>query len=123
MARTAVPYSVITANGAINAPTGTVLNPGVGNGHTLNDAVTEETVFRVTNTGTAGDITILAGDNPPALASGLGNLVFEVAATTGHAFFGPFESGRFMQSDGTVLIDVETGMVGTITAFRVPRTA
>lgn len=123
MARTAVPYSNLTANGSIAQPAGTALNAGVGNGHTLNDAVTEETVFRVTNTGTEGDITLLAGDNPPALAAGLGDLVVTVPATTGVVLIGPVESGRFMQSDGTVLIDVETGMAGTITALRVPRTA
>lgn len=121
MARTAVPYSELVANSSLDDPAGTALNAGAGNGHSIADALPEYTVLRVDNT-SAGevDITFLAGDNPPALAAGQGNLVVPVAASSVE-WIGPIESGRFLQNDGTLLIDVETGATGTITAFKVPR--
>lgn len=127
MARTAVAYSNLLPNADIADPAGTALNPGAGNGHTIPTAgpnakaVPELTLLRVTVGATGGDITVLAGDNPPALASGLGNLVVNVAANTTR-WIGPFESGRFLQNDGTLLVDVASAVVpGTITAFKVPR--
>jgi hypothetical protein len=85
------------------------------------DAVPEYTVLRVTNTDddTDLDITVKAGDNPPALAAGQGDLVVTVAFGTVR-FIGPFESGRFLQSDGSMLIESET-TTGAITALRIPR--
>jgi len=44
-------------------------------------------------------VTVLAGDNPPAVRSGLGNLVVAVAKNTGKVI-GPLESARFIQDDG-----------------------
>jgi hypothetical protein len=121
MARTAVPYSNMVANSSLDDPAGTNLNPGAGNGHSIADALPEYTVLRIDNTAASeADITIVAGDNPPALAAGQGNLVIPVAATSVE-WIGPVESGRFLQSDGTLLIDVEAGATGTITAFKVPR--
>lgn len=121
MARTAVPYSELAANASLDDPAGTALNPGAGNGHSIADARPEYTVLRVDNTAAVEvDITILAGDSPPALAAGQGDLVVPVAATSVE-WIGPVESGRFLQSDGTLLVDVEAGATGTITAFKVPR--
>jgi hypothetical protein len=122
MARTAVAYSNLVANSNLTDPAGTALD--ATNDHVINNAVPEETILRVTNTnGTDRIITIKAGDNPPALGAGLGDLAVTVAATTGVQWLGPFESGRFLQSDGTMEIDVVASHTGTITAFRVPRNA
>lgn len=118
MARTAVAYSDLTPNADTDDPAGTALNAGASNGHVINDAFPELTVLRV-EASAGGDITIKAGDYPPALAAGQGDLVVAVGIET--RWIGPFESGRFIRSDGTMLIDVETGAAGTITAFRVPR--
>lgn len=52
------------------------------------------------------NITVKAGDYPPALAAGHGDLVY--AAGIGSHTLGPFESGRFIQNDGSLLIDVQT---------------
>jgi hypothetical protein len=121
MARTPVPYSNLLANDDIADPAGTALNPGAGNGHSIAASVPEQTVLRVVSTAASEiDITVLAGDKPPALAAGQGNLVIPVAAGATR-WIGPVESGRFLQNDGTLLIDVETGATGTITAFKVPR--
>jgi hypothetical protein len=120
MARTAVPYSTLVANGYLADPAGTALD--ITNDHVINAALPERTLLRVTNThGSAHVITIKAGDYPPAIAAGQGDLTQSIAATTGVAWLGPFESGRFIQSDGTMLIDVEAAHTGTITAFKLPR--
>lgn len=122
MARTEVSYSDLVSNGSLTDPSGTSLNAGSGNGHFIDAAEPELTVLRVTNTdGSAHDITVVAGDYPPALAAGQGNLAVTVAATTGVEWIGPFESGRFLQNDGQLLVNVEASHAGTITAFRVPR--
>jgi hypothetical protein len=120
MATTDVAYSNLVPNGNLAQPAGTTLVVAPTNNLRIVNAVPELTVLRVVNTGAEQDITIKAGDNPPALAAGQGDLVVTVAATTGVQFIGPFESGRFVQSDGSMLIEAET-VDGTITALRVPR--
>lgn len=120
MARTAVAYSTLVANSNLTDPAGTALD--ATNDHVINAAVPENTILRVTNTnGSDRIITIVAGTNPPALAAGLGNLDVTVAATTGVQWIGPFESGRFLQSDGTMHINVVASHTGTITAFKTTR--
>ena len=118
-ARTAVPYSLLVANSSLADPAGTALD--ATNDHVISAAKPEQTVLRVTNThGSDHVITIKAGDNPPAWAAGLGDLTVTVAATSGVQWIGPFESGRFLQNDGTMHVDVVTDHTGTITAFLVP---
>lgn len=121
MARTEIPHSDLVANGDLADPAGTTLNAGPTNGHFINRAEPEKTVLRITtNAAGGGDITLAAGDNPPALASGQGSTAFTVAESS-TVWLGPFESGRYLQNDGQLLIDVAAGAAGTITAFRVPR--
>lgn len=127
MARTAVPYSNLVPNGDIADPAGTATNAGTSNGHVIPaaqpgaDAFPELTILRVVAGATGGNVTIKAGTNPPAIAAGQGDLVVAVA-NSATRWIGPFESGRFLQADGSILVDIATGFVaGTITAFRVPR--
>lgn len=82
----------------------------------------EELLIFVENTeGSTNDVTVLAGDDPPASAEGQGNLVLTLAATSGRQLLPPLESARFIQSDGTVRINVETGMTGFILPVQYPR--
>ncbi|MDX3507361.1 hypothetical protein PV755_00230 [Streptomyces caniscabiei] len=123
MPRTAVAYRNLVANSSLNGATGptTVDATLVTNGVVINDAVPEQTLIRTTHTdGTAHDLIVRAGNNP-ALAGGQSDLTVEVAATSGVRYFGPFESGRFLRSDGTMHIDFETGYAGTIDILRIPR--
>lgn len=129
MARTVVPYSNWVPNGSLTDPAGTATNAGAGNGHILPAAVAagsaksvpELTLLRVVAGSTGGNVTVKAGVNPPDMAASLGDLVTAVP-NSGTVWIGPFESGRFIQKDGTMLVDVAAGFVaGTITAFRVPR--
>lgn len=124
MPRTAIAYRNLVANGSLNGATGptTVDATLVTNGVVVTDAVPELTLVRVTHTdGAAHDLIVRAGDYPPALAAGQGDLTVEVAATSGVRYFGPFESGRFVQSDGSMHIDFETGFAGTIDILKFPR--
>lgn len=120
MARTALPYSNLVANSNLAQPAGTTIDQA--NGMVIAAARPELTILRVANTnGTDRVVTVKAGDNPPALAAGQGDLAVTVVATTGVQFIGPFESGRFIQADGTMEIDFAASFAGTITALKVPR--
>lgn len=120
MARTVVPYSTLVANSNLTDPAGTTIDQA--NGMYIAASRPELTLLRVANTnGSNRVVTIKAGDSPPALAQGLGDLAVTVAATTGVQWIGPFESGRFIQGDGTIEIDFAASFAGTITAFKVPR--
>lgn len=127
MARTAVAYSNLVSNSNLADPGGTAVTSGAGNGASIPDvspnrrqSVPELTLLRVTNgTGGSGTATVKAGTGPqPAIAAGLGDLAVTVGATT-TLWIGPFESGRFIQSSGELI--VETSVAMTITAFKVPR--
>lgn len=121
MATTQVPYSNLVANSNLAQPAGTALVAAPTNDMQLSDAVPDHTVLRVSNSSgdTDLDLTVKAGDNPPALAAGQGDLVVTVPFGTTQ-LVGPFESGRFAQSDGSMMIESEA-TTGTITALRVPR--
>ena len=124
MARTSVTPRALVANGNLNGASGatTIDSTLVTNGVTIPDAEPERTIIRVTNTeGSTNVVTVRAGDSPPALAANLGDLAVTVAATTGVQYLGPFESGRFVQADGSMEIDFETGMTGAIDVLQLPR--
>lgn len=126
MARTAVTVNSLTAGGVLADPADTTAD--ATNGHVVTPAVPlSEFFLRVTHTAaSAKNFTLKAGDSPPADASGQGDLVQSFAAgnvTPVVKFIGPLSSARFIQNDGTVLIDLESGFTGTVGAFSVPRTA
>jgi len=118
MARTAVPYSNAVINGSLADPAGTAVTAGVGNGGQITGSFPEETFLRVVGSGTAGNVTVKAGTQPLAIASGQGDLTVAVGASA-TVWVGPIESGRFVQSDGSLI--VEATQAATITAFKVPR--
>lgn len=82
----------------------------------------EEVVLRVVIATAATTITIVAGDNPPALAAGQGDLVLTNLAVGTH-LIGPFTSARFQQSDGVLNVNSGTSANSTLTALHMPRTA
>jgi len=125
MARTAVTVNTLTANATTALPTPTTADTTNDHSVTLPaGACLEEIVIFIKQTDASARIaTIKAGDNPPALAAGLGDLAITVPATTGVVWVGPLSSARFAQSDGTLEIDLATSFAGTVTAYRIPRTA
>ncbi|MDT3395440.1 hypothetical protein RKE29_02035 [Streptomyces sp. B1866] len=121
MATTQLSYANLVPNGNLAQPAGTTLVAAPTNNMQLANAFPELTLFRVTNSdaGNAITITVKAGDYPPALASGQGDLAVTVAAS-GVQLIGPLESGRFVQNDGSLMIE-SSATTGTITALKIPR--
>lgn len=124
MARVALAYATALAvNGNIPDPTGTALVAGAGNGLVVPAAAAqsfpERTLLRVANaSGSTATVTVLAGAQPLDIASGQGAV--SATVTTGTtAWLGPFESGRVIQNDGSLL--VESTQIVTVTAFLVNR--
>lgn len=122
MPRTAVPVTNLTANAGTADVAGTAADPT--NDHVVDcGGASEQIILRCANTnGSPRTVTIKAGANPPAFGAAAGDLVVSVPATTGVRWIGPLESGRFIQADGTLNIDLEASFAGTITAFKVPKT-
>lgn len=132
MARTAITPRALVANGGLNGATGatTIDSTLVTNGAVVNGVEPERTIIRVTNTeGSTNVVTVKAGDYPPAMAQGQGDIAVTVAATTGVQFIGPFESGRVLKKlddasvnrGGSMYIDFETGMTGAIDVLLLPK--
>jgi len=123
MPRAALTYTALTANSSIADVAGTAIAPTTG--HTIAEALPEQTILRIVNTTAAEKtFTVKAGANPPAVAASLGDVVVTLAAgnvTPTVAFAGPFESGRFLQADGSLSIDAATSATGFVTAFKIPR--
>jgi hypothetical protein len=123
MARTALTVTTLTANTAaadVLASAGVAID--ATNSHVLTVAhPLDSYIIRINNTTAATKVaTIKAGDASPADAAGQGDLA--VSCTQDQVkFVGPLESARFIQNDGTLLIDIASAMTGFITVFRVPR--
>lgn len=70
-------------------------------------------------------VTVKAGDNPPSpLAADLAIALAATGTATDKRIIGPFESARFMQDDGTVLVNflaASGAPAGTIRAYRLPK--
>lgn len=121
MPRTAITVKNFVPNGTHIEDFGSAID--AVNGMTISRAEPERMVIRYTNDHATNAFSILirAGDKPAAQAAGQGDLTVSVPAQ-GTRWFGPFDSGRFMQSDGSMEIDF-TGASpqGGITAFFLPK--
>ncbi len=115
MARAVLPVETLAKNTSITGPTGTAL--AVGNdGYYLaaGAGVPNETLVQVAFTGATGTVTVVAGDNPPAVTSGIGDLT--VVGYNQTKLIRIYESARFLQSDGTISVNF-TGAAATGTAI------
>jgi len=125
MARTSITSRKFVINSTLAGATGptTIDSTLVTNGVTVPNAKPERTVLRVANTaGSPLNVYVRKGDSPPALLA-QGDYTEQIAATSGIEYLGPFTSGRFIQSDGSLEIDFETGFTGTIDVLEMPRSA
>jgi hypothetical protein len=122
MARTAITPTVLAVSAAATGdPAGTATTAGAGNGVSIAGSIAapELTILRVSNaSGGSGTVTVKAGTQPSAIASGQGDLVSTIA-TGAASWLGPFESARFGQPDGSLFVD--SSVVMTVTAFKVNR--
>lgn len=121
MATTDVPYSALVPNGSVASPAGTTLVAAPTNDMRIVNSRPELTILRVENTHVSDALTftLLAGQNPPAVAGGQGDLVVSVGAESVH-YIGPVESGRFVHGDGTLRFTA-SATTGNVTALQVPR--
>jgi len=121
MPRVNVPVVVLSKTGAATNA-GTTADPTEDHVVDLGGFPLEDFVFRFTNTNGSDRVaTLVAGDSPPALSAGQGNLNITVPATSGDMTVAGLESARYLQSDGTVHIDLAVSYAGAVRAFRIPK--
>lgn len=123
MARTNVPVTTLTAGTAVADPAGTAADPT--NGHVIDCSAfpLEELVVRIKQTDASARVaTFKAGVNPPADAAGTGDLTKSMALNEVW-WFADLTSSRFIQGGSKLNIDLAASFAGTVSAFRVPRTA
>lgn len=130
MPRTAVPITALTSetqNAYVVASAGVAIDPT--NSHVINvpaDCDPRELVLVVTNTTASTKVaTVKAGINPPAPRNGAGDLAVSLTdgSTTPQNAMVPLTGSRFVQSDGTINVDIAASMAGRITCLRIPRNA
>jgi len=98
----------------------------VGNGHTLEGADAYRYIVILVHisagTGTGGDIELVEGDAAPAFLRDQGGLAIGDNLVAEEEYvIGPVETARFLQSDGSIHLDVtntsNTDLAGTIEAY------
>jgi hypothetical protein len=123
---TTLTITELTRDGFTARPAGAVLDTGtvaVTLYGTISQYQSGRVLLEVSNgAGAALAVAVLAGDNPPAMRAGLGNKLGTVAAGSVE-LFGPFETARYLQSDGTfgVTLTPASGTVaGTVRVYALP---
>ena len=125
MANTAVAATALALNTPVALVPGTT---GTAIAHANTHVITPagplgKLVVIATNTTAAEKVvTILAGDNPPANAKGIGNVTMTLGAgnVTPTNNVVVLEGARFLQDDGTIHITVAADMTGRILAYQLP---
>lgn len=120
MARTAVDVTTLSKTAFTTQGAGTTADPTNDHVITVNFPLDELVLVFTQTDATARAATIVAGDNPPAFSAGQGDLTQSIAQN-GVYYVAGLESGRFLQSDGTLHIDLAASFAGTIKAYRIPR--
>lgn len=130
MARTNLPLSTFTAESTTGFadPAGTAIDHTNGMNIAIQSsaipAVSDASmlVLRLTNTAaSSGNLNVRKGVTPPAYRALLGDLTVSLAGSTVTVWVGPFEVARHAQADGSINIDFDSTVTGTVTAFLVPR--
>jgi hypothetical protein len=125
---TAITVNEMTVGDVLTQPTADVLNTGTAavTIPVTPDGDSQRLLLEFTNTAGAADtmtVTILAGDEPPAMQAGLGNVEFTVAQNA--VRYVVVESARHMQSDGKINVKVTPAATKTqtasIRAYKLPK--
>lgn len=115
MARDAVTVTEMSRDTAVEEETGVTIS--ATNGAAVAVGHTQDLILSIRNTTAAEkDLTIKAGYG---LQSALGDLVIPLAAETSYLI--AVEGSRFVQEDGSLYLDFEASMTGTVCAYRTPR--
>lgn len=121
MARTEIPILELTSGAIVLLGTTAVLD--AENGNVINaGGRTDKLILLVARGDTDSTVTVKAGINPPAFTAGLGDLVHTFGLSNEDPLadlvaIGPFETARFIQPDGSILIDTDSS-AGYIWAIR-----
>lgn len=117
MARTSIavttiaPAGVTLATTAVDQPNGMKVPAPTVDGMT---------VLQVTNTDTSPHtVTVRAGS--PVLGTGTWPDLSTSVPASSTKFFGPFESARVLQADGTIWVDFQLGHAGTVAALQIAK--
>lgn len=124
MARATVAVTDLVRNSSVASPAGTAIDATNHHALTVGSTAARSIILRITNTTASTKIaTVKAGDNPPADAAGQGDLAVSLTdgSTTPTVKYVVLEGARFLQSDGTINIDIASGMTGFVAAYRIPR--
>lgn len=129
MARTQIPLTTLTRNVMTDIPAGTVIDQANGMYIDLNTTAVpagpgSESITLLVRTTNGADKTVtvkagVGGGATPgaAIRSPLGDLTLTAHAASGGGAVGGLESARFMQTNGQVYLDFQSGITGWITAF------
>lgn len=118
----------LTRNAATSLPTAQAIDTN-GTVPIAAESLMDRLLIEVVNTDDAAlTVLVKAGDSPPALRAGQGDLSVALAASGGGAtakrMIGPFESARFAQSDGSidVTFTAATGSpAAEVRVYRLPK--
>lgn len=135
-ARTPLTPVPLQRDGSVTPPAATAIADLVAGGATVAAPPgPNKVVLQVLNSGDAdANVTVRAGGNGttasgaanpgvPFDSAGQGDLVVAIpAAGTVPTLIGPLKSDRFTQADGSLSIDFDAGMTGTITVLQAPVT-
>lgn len=115
----------LSANAALNQPAVQTLDTAGSISILGVDSKTDRLIIEAINTDdAAATLTVNAADRPPGQTSAA--LAVAMAATgtaTDKRIIGPFESGRFVQDDGTISLTLAGGASPTVTLriYRLPK--
>lgn len=115
----------LSANAALNQPAVQTLDTAGSISILGVDSKTDRLIIEAINTDdAAATLTVNAADRPPGQTSAA--LAVAMAATgnaTDKRIIGPFESGRFIQDDGTISLTLAGGASPTVTLriYRLPK--
>ena|SRR5690242_2346029 len=125
MARDVLTVNKLTRNGFLSL--GSIAAPANGgaftqaNGQVITPKKAAKFLLVVYNS-KAGAIviTIRKGVYPPAEDAGVGDLTFTVTTTAFWTVCGPFDGSRFLQKDGSIQVDTDSGATGAMFALELP---
>jgi len=121
-----ITVTACSANSAVNQPAAQTIDTDGTVPITVGGRM-DMLILEIINAAAAAlTVTIGAGDNPPSpLAADLAVALAATGGATAKRIIGPFESARFLQSDGTVnvtFLAASSTPNATVRAYRLPKT-
>lgn len=117
--KTCAPTALVSGT-AVTLPETTAINGSTDTINITGGSDADKLLLVLNNTTAATkEFTIKAGENPPAVRKGLGDLVVTMLEKTQQVV--AVESARFANADGTISLSFQAGSTGFVSAIRIPR--